>query len=177
MRPCATLAYMTATLIEAPSHGALRNVLAPRPIVTVPRLRAMRYEPEPGTAGADPPHRTRPGPVPPIEQQVFPDRDTVRAAVAAVIRVALEVLDGRRPLAQLDRHLDAAALRYWTAATQRRRPRSPARVVRIVLGLPRPDAAEVATVCEIDGRVRALAARFERTGPAAPWRCVTLRLG
>jgi hypothetical protein len=40
--------------------------------------------------------------------------------------------------------------------------------------LPHPDAAEVAAVCRIDGRVRALAARFERRGAA--WCCTVLRL-
>jgi hypothetical protein len=43
------------------------------------------------------------------------------------------------------------------------------------LCLPAPGAAEVAAVCGIDGRVRALAARFERRG--GRWLCTAVRLG
>jgi hypothetical protein len=42
------------------------------------------------------------------------------------------------------------------------------------LCLPRSGAAEVAVTCELDGRVRALAARFERR--RAGWCCTVLRL-
>jgi hypothetical protein len=42
------------------------------------------------------------------------------------------------------------------------------------LCLPRSGVAEVAVTCELDGRVRALAARFEHR--RAGWCCTVLRL-
>jgi hypothetical protein len=147
----------------------------PRPVAIAPRLRRMRYEPEPGAVPA-----RVPAPAPhPVDHDLPRPADTerVRRALAGTVRLALEVLDGRRPQAHLGRHFDAAALRYWSVATHRRRVRAPARVVRILLCLPRPGAAEVTAVCDIDGRVRALAARFEQRDPAAAWRCTALRLG
>lgn len=96
-------------------------------------------------------------------------------AVTHVLRLALEVFDGRRPLAHLAGHVEPSVLRYWRAATQQRRVRAPARFSRIRLCLPRSSIAEVAVTCDVDGRPRAVAARFERR--RAGWRCTTLRLG
>jgi hypothetical protein len=87
----------------------------------------------------------------------------------------MEVLDGRRPPAQLAVHVEPPVLRYWRAAAQQRLVRSPARFARIRLCLPRCGVAEVAVTCDIDGRARALAARFERDPRG--WRCTALRLG
>lgn len=143
-----------------------------------PRLRRMHYEPEPGgpepgdAAGLPPPP---PRPVTHATARV--DRDAVQTALAGVVRLAMEVLDGRRPPAQLTHHFDAPALRYLLAAARQRQVRAPARVKRMVLCLPRAGAAELAAVCDIDGRIRALAARFERADPTAAWRCTALRLG
>ncbi|HEY0811644.1 MAG TPA: Rv3235 family protein, partial [Pseudonocardia sp.] len=75
---------------------------------------------------------------------------------------------------QLDSRLDTNPLGYWRAEAARKRPGAPSRVLRLRVFLPHPDAAEVAAVCRIDGRVRALAARFERRGQA--WCCTVLRL-
>jgi Family of unknown function (DUF6459) len=149
---------------------------APRPVVTVaPRLRRMRYEPAPGTAGHVP---AAPEPEPVRAAAAGPaDTERVRRMLAGTVRLAMEVLDGRRAPAQLGHHFDAATLRYWRVVAHQRRVRAPARVVRLLLCLPRPDAAEVAAVCDIDGRVRALAARFEQPDPAGVWRCTALRLG
>jgi hypothetical protein len=164
---------MTTTLAPVGEPGA--GAIAARP----PRLRRLRYEPEPGTAPAEPPPAPAPArtapPSPPAAPG--PDPDEVRRALAGTVRLALEVLDGRRPPAQLSRQFDAAARRYLSAAAGQRRVRTPARVVRMLLCTPRPGAAEVAAVCDIDGRVRALAARFERARPGATWRCTALRLG
>lgn len=142
-----------------------------------PRLRRMRYEPEPGEADDTPPCPVRAEPPPVNPEPAGPDDAAVRHALVGVLRHAMEVLDGRRPHAQLSRHFEPPAQRYWRAATLQRQVRSPARIGRMVLCLPRPDAAEVAATCEIDGRVRALAARFERADPGATWRCTALRLG
>jgi len=148
------------------------------PTRSTPRLRRMRYEPEPG-APPGPAHTStrhvRAAPVP--TEPVVGDPDGVRRALTGPLRLAMEVLDGRRPFTQLGRHFDAAALRYWRAAAHRRQVRAPARVLRVLLCLPGPGAAEVSAVCDIDGRIRALAARFERPDTAAQWRCTALRLG
>lgn len=166
---------MTATLTEAPNPAPLRAEA--RPTTRIPRLRAMHYEPEPGGAVTPIALRARRAPVESNHPPAGEDHREIHSAIAAVVRVALEVLDGRRSPAQLSRHFDASALRYWTAATRQRRPRTPARLIRMLLGVPRAGAAEVAIVCDIDGRVRALAARFERRQQRDPWRCTALRLG
>ncbi|MEJ3657763.1 Rv3235 family protein [Actinomycetes bacterium KLBMP 9759] len=98
--------------------------------------------------------------------------------IAIVMRLAMEVLDRRRPAAQLGSSFELDALHYWRALAQRRRPRARARVQRLLVQLPSSAVAEVTAVCVIDGRVRALAARFDRpTEPGARWRCTALRLG
>lgn len=157
---------MTTTL-DAPPPAV------PLPSAAAPRLRRMRYEPGPGTVA---PVSTAAAPSP-AESDPHADTERMRRVLAGTVRLAMEVLDGRRPSTQLRRHFDAAALRYWRVAAHQRRVRAPARVVRMLLCLPRPGAAEVTAICDIDGRVRALAARFEQPDPAAGWRCTALRLG
>ena len=151
---------MTTTLAAPPADSS------------APRLRFMRYEPEPDAATVRPaprePEPTAPGPVPSAR---------VRRELAATVRAALEVLDGIRPQTHLGHHFDAATLRYWRVLAHQRQVRAPARVVRMLTCLPRPGAAEVTAVCDIDGRVRALAARFEQPDPASAWHCTALRLG
>jgi len=144
----------------------------------------VRYEPEPGAGGADPPLLVRPvlEPAEPAPSTLESESESESAeahhAVARVLRLALEVLDGRRLPAHLSPHFEEPVLRYWRVATQQRRVRSPARFTRMRLCLPRSGVAEVAVTCDIDGRSRALAARFERgEDPRAGWRCTTLRLG
>jgi hypothetical protein len=92
-------------------------------------------------------------------------------AVTRILRLALEVLDGRRSHLQLEAHFAPEPLRYWRAAL---RPRAPVRRGRMRLCLPRPGVAEVAVPCQIDGVVRALAARFERVDTR--WCCTVVRL-
>jgi hypothetical protein len=95
--------------------------------------------------------------------------------IARILRLALEVLDGRRPVAQLATYFAAAPLRYWRASVGQRIARAPARCGRLRLCLPRSGVAEVAVTCQVDGRYRALAARFERAD--GRWRCTAVRLG
>ncbi|OLT15742.1 hypothetical protein BJF78_15975 [Pseudonocardia sp. CNS-139] len=138
------------------------------------RVRRVRYEPEPGAPTAGPPLPA--GPMPPT---AGPDGVHEFAEVyhdlARILRIALEVLDHRRPLLQLDGHFAAAPLRCWRVATMRRRPRTPAELRRMRMCIPRPGVAEVAVAADVDGRVRALAARFERAHTG--WRCTDVRLG
>jgi hypothetical protein len=98
----------------------------------------------------------------------------VRRSVGTTLRLAVEVFDGRRPPEQLANRLDPGTLGRWRAARACRRPTGVSRLLRLRLCLPHAEAAEVAAVCRIDGRVRALAARFERHGPA--WTCTHLQL-
>jgi hypothetical protein len=125
-----------------------------------------------------------------------------RRHIDRVLRLALEVLDGRRPLAQLAPHLAPSAVRYMRAAVAQRPPlREPARMTSLHVSRPISTVAEVAVVYRRGRRARALAARFEQgrwgTGPvrvahptagrvngtadaraadSPQWRCVTLRL-
>lgn len=165
----------------------MTTTLAPAPLVPEgpparvrPRLRRVRYEPEPGGSGTDPPLL----PALPTSVVVGPVATPAQLAaahlgVARVLRLALEVLDGRRPIRHLDNHVEESVLRYLRVAAGQRRVRSPARLRRMRLCLPRPGVAEVAVACDMDGRVRAIAARFELVDAVAAgrWRCTALRLG
>ncbi len=144
------------------------------PMPARPRLRRVRYEPGPGQRRPAPP----PPPQQPIEQRPgSAAREFVDAhhTITRILRLALEVLDGRRPSAQLETHFAPAPLRYWRAAVGQRAGRAPARCGRLRLCQPRPGAAEVALTCHVDGRYRALAARFERAD--GRWLCTAVRLG
>jgi hypothetical protein len=110
-----------------------------------------------------------------------------RAACATAHRtltLILEVLDRRRPLVQLSPVLAPPAFRYLGVVTDwlpSSAHRGDARVLSIRMCQPRADVAEVAAVCRLGGRVRALAARFERHHDAVDgglrWRCAVIHLG
>jgi hypothetical protein len=178
---------MTSSLLIAPPP----EVHAP--VRTRPRLRPLCYEPlhhessehgfrwdEP--AAALPPV---PAPVPRVVASARADRATAdpaeaewreaRRALTQLLRITLEVFDGRRPVDHVAAHLAPRVRRYLRVAVRDRRVRSASRFSRMRLCLPRGGVAEVAVTCEIDGQFRALAARFEhrRTG----WCCTVLRLG
>jgi uncharacterized protein DUF6459 len=137
-----------------------------------PRLRSVHYEPLPGQAPA------RAAPVEPSrpERPSSAAREFVDAHRAAtrILRLALEVLDGKRPPLQLAPHFAARPLRYWRAAAGQRVARSPVRHGRIRLCMPRSGVAEVAVTCRVDSTYRALAARFEHADHR--WRCTAVRL-
>jgi hypothetical protein len=141
--------------------------------LATPTVRRLHYEPAPGSQA---PLTARGRVVAPTEPYVLPalDERTARRAVGSTLRLAIEVLDGRRTPDQLEARLDPSPLGYWRAEAARKRPGAASRVLRLRVFLPHSDAAEVAAVCRIDGRVRALAARFERRGGA--WCCAVLRL-
>jgi hypothetical protein len=152
-----------------------QDVVAP---ATRPRLRRMAYEPGPGASAAvstiPAPRRPQPEPAGPSAAEL----GEAHRSITRILRLALEVLDHRRPPAQLAGHVTPPVLRYWRTATQQRTVRSPARFARMRLCLPQPGVAEVAVACAMDGRVRAVAARFERADSAGTgWRCTALRLG
>ena len=137
-----------------------------------PRLRLVRYEPGPGqtparAATAEPSRTERP----PGTAREFVD---AHRATTRILRLALEVLDGKRSPAQLAPHFAPRPLRYWRAAMGQRAARGPARRGRLRLCMPRSGVAEVAVTCQLDGTFRALAARFEHTD--GRWRCTAVRL-
>jgi hypothetical protein len=171
--PSRTLRDVTITL---PAPAAV-PAPAPTGAGARPRVRRVSYEPGPGPGTLPvepaPPLQRPPDPVPPAAEAL--ELDEAHHGVARILRLALEVLDGRRPVAQLGAHFAPAPLRYWRVATEQRRPRTPARFSRMRLCLPRSGVAEVAAACSVDGRVRALAARFEHTDDG--WCCTVLRLG
>lgn len=129
-----------------------------------------------------------PGP-PPVAAQ--PDErviEAVRDRARAVLRLALEVADGRRPVAQLAGLVQPSVLRYVAAAVGRLdRPAEPTRSRRapvprgnltrpggapglrsIRVCVPADGVAEVSAVWRYRGRARALAARFELFDAARP---------
>jgi hypothetical protein len=137
-----------------------------------PRLRAVHYEPLPGQAHA----RTAPARPSQPERPSSAAREFVDAHHAAtrILRLALEVLDGKRSPLQLAPHFAPRPLRYWRAATGQRVTRVPVRHGRIRLCMPRSGVAEIAVTCRVDSAIRALAARFEHTD--GRWRCTAVRL-
>jgi len=152
-------------------------LVPPVPLAPV-QVRRARYEPEPGDALASPPLPPQRPEVPTAEIITTAQAAAAHRELVPVLRVAVEVLDGRRPATHLDQVADPGVLRYWRAARDARRTGPPTRLGRMHVCLPTPDVVEVAAVCKVGGRVRALAARFERTGPGPRgWRWTAVRLG
>ena len=144
-----------------------------------PRLRLLRPEPDPDDdEGAAAPVGS-PAPVPrvPVPDDLRPTADQRRRA-HQVLRLTLEVVDGRRPLAHVAPHLEPRALRYVRAACGTRPAAGPPRrLTSLHVSRPCPGAVEVAAVHRAGGRSRVVAARFEgRPDDPARWRCSTLRL-
>jgi hypothetical protein len=154
------------------------------PSARAPRVRPLPYEPEPDAAGGGRDGPAQPGraarPDVPVPLDTVDPRETAALCRRAhdVLRLAVEVLDGRRPLAHLAPHLAPPALRYVRAARRTGAVhREASRLTSLHLSRPVEEAVEVAAVCRLAGRVRALAARFEgHAGDPAGWRCVTVRL-
>jgi hypothetical protein len=142
-----------------------------------PRLRRVRTDPDPdrddeGVAARLPAARH-----PPVPDDLRPTPELRRRA-HQVLRLTLEVVDGRRPLAHVAPHLEPCALRYVRAACGPRPVTGPPRrLTSLHVSRPGPGAVEVAAVHSAGGRSRVVAARFEgRPDDPARWRCSTLRL-
>lgn len=106
------------------------------------------------------------------------DPEAVRLA-RRTLTVVLEMWTSRRPLTHLDRLLDPAPARYVRVVAERLHQQNlrTARLTSIHVCHPHPEAAEVAAVCLIGHRTRALAARFERSRTRPTWRCRAIQLG
>ncbi len=147
----------------APASGA-----DPPTARAAPGVRRLLWCPAPGRRREPKPPPSRP-PTPAVDDPV------TRRAIAATLRLACEVLDGRRDAGQLAPLLSPPALRYWRAAACARPSPTATRLLRVRVCRPAEDAAEVAAVCDRAGRVAALAARFDRR--RGTWRCTAIRLG
>ncbi|RDH77649.1 hypothetical protein DVS77_14840 [Mycolicibacterium moriokaense] len=151
------------------------------------------YEPAPFDVAVGPPpcqaptpavlHRRRgPRPVEATAPEVAPPASAVAFADAAVRRV-LEVLDRRRPIAQLRPVLTPPLLDMVFTLTRTAGPDKAAVLRRLRLRAagvddgdpPRPTAAEVFATYSRGRRVRAIAGRIELQ--EGRWRMVALQIG
>lgn len=125
--------------------------------------------------------RPRARPTPPAPHRAGPDTRAAAAFADAALRRVLEVIDRRRPLAQLRPLLLAGLVDSLLAGAARRTDNSPARLRRVVVQLSRPDgsAAEVAANYTRGDRVHAIACRIEHvpSGTGHSWQVVALHVG
>lgn len=125
--------------------------------------------------------RRRLRPAAPPRGAAVPDNTAAAAFADAALRRVLEVIDRRRPLAQLRPLLAAGLVESLLAAPAPRAGGSPARLRRVLAQPCRPDgrAAEVAANYIRGNRVHAIACRIEQlptpTGPR--WQVVALHMG
>lgn len=125
--------------------------------------------------------RARAVPMPPAQ---VPDTTPLRAAggfADAALRRVLEVIDRRRPLAQLRPLMAAGLVDSLLAAVAHHDRRSTARLRRLRVQPVGTDgtAAEVAAVYTRDERVRAIACRVQQvpTAGGVRWQVVALHIG
>ncbi len=120
-------------------------------------------------------------PVAATAQPAAPDSTAAAAFADAALRRVLEVIDRRRPLAQLRPLLAAGLVDSLLTGPARRAGGGAARLRRVVAQPSRVDgtAAEVAANYTRGNRVHAIACRIEQfptaTGPR--WKVVALHLG
>lgn len=96
-----------------------------------------------------------------------------RTQAHRLLTMALEVIDGRRSPSQLAPLMGIGAGRYLLALVGPRRTQA-SRLLSMRVSQPVIDGAEVAALVRINGRRRAVAARFDRGGEL--WRCTVLRV-
>lgn len=132
----------------------------------------------PSPAPPAPPTPPAPAPATPPEPRASTAEEAAaRQTAVLVLRLLMEVLDGRRPASQLQPMLGQRAYQRASAvrATLRAgRVHSTARLRSVHICHPLSGAAEVSATWELGGRVRALAARFECGRGTRCWRCTVL---
>ena len=162
------------SLVRGDPPRILDDVPRSSPPTWVPRLHRMRYEPDPG----DDPVPTTAADVgigQPVALGHTPTA-VLHAQLREILRIALEVYDGRRSPTQLTAAFAPSALRYWRSAPAvHPRTPTPPRLGRTRMGRPHAHVAEMVAVVNLGGRYRALPARFER-GADRVWRCTDIRL-
>jgi len=107
-----------------------------------------------------------------------PDPEAI-AIARRTLTVILEVWAQRRPISHLGGLLDPSADRYTRLIADRLRAQNlrAARLASMRICQPHPDAAEIAAVCVLGRRPRAVAARFERATNQSAWRCRAIQIG
>ena len=125
------------------------------------------------------PHRR--APMPPGARPSGPDNRAAAAFADAALRRVLEVIDRRRPLAQLRPLLSGGLVDSLLAGCARTATGEAARLRRVLAQVSRPDgtAAEVAASYTRGGRIHAIACRVEQqpTPNGSRWQVVALHLG
>lgn len=125
--------------------------------------------------------RRAPRPEPPTSRPTGPDSRAAAVFADAALRRVLEVIDRRRPLAQLRPLLATGLVDSLMAGAAGGADGGAARLRRVLAQLTRSDgtAAEVAAHYTRGQRVHAIACRVEQTPtPTGPrWQVVALHLG
>lgn len=166
--------------MEQPASPATTPADEPQELTASARVllrRVADYEPDGAPSGT----ATLPSPrtdeaVPLVTRQPGSGvaRVPSRAELHRLVRAVLEVLDGKRPVAQLKRYLGETcyeALR--TRATTEAGRRDHHRLSRLYLSRPAARSIELCATVEVGGRLLAAAGNVEiaRHG----WRCTSLR--
>lgn len=125
------------------------------------------------------PRRTRQTQATPVRPAEDPRRRAAAAFADAALRRVLEVIDRRRPMAQLRPLLSTGLVDSLLSAAMRGTPDKPARLRRVRVQLIGDHAAEVSAMYSRAERVHAIACRIEQvrtvTGPR--WQMVALHMG
>ena len=146
-----------------------------------PHLAQIHYEPAATERIVECPHCGGPvdvtatAPVPTAVAAVVFDLELAEATVVRVFNALVEVYDGRRPVEQMRRVAAPAVLRYVRASRPVQAPRRAGRVLSYRVSRPAEDAVEASAVVALNGRVRAVAARFESCAPTG-WLCTAVRI-
>jgi hypothetical protein len=94
--------------------------------------------------------------------------------IGQALKVLFGAIDGLRPIEQMAKVAAAPVVRHVRAARACQRGGRATRLRSVRICRPTEDVAEVAAVVGFDGRVRAVAVRFERT--SAGWCCTALNI-
>lgn len=120
-------------------------------------------------------------PTAPVARSAGPDNRAAAAFADAALRRVLEVIDRRRPLAQLRPLLSAGLVDSLLSGCLGTTTAETARLRRVLAQVSRPDgtAAEVAASYTRGGRIHAIACRVEQlpTPTGSRWQVVALHLG
>lgn len=141
------------------------------PLATLPALDPTALpDYEPATTTPRPRRR-------PADRSVAITDAQARSLAAVVVRLVLEVLEGRRPVRQLSAmlHPQILAKLETTLRTDRSPTRATLRLRTVRIYRPRPTAIEASAVVQSGPRCRAVALRLEQTGTR--WTCTALHLG
>jgi hypothetical protein len=158
-----------AQLIPAPAQpvGPLRPSSV-SPTVRRPRIRPVRYEPDPSPFARP---ATQPAlPAAPVTADL-PCEPEARSAAQRLLRIVIDILNKRRPLIQLKDIADPSVIRCVRVAIP---DHDIVQTRSLHITQPRAGAGEVTAVCRVGTRYRAIALRLDHR--PVGWRCTALRL-